>query len=83
MNKTEVFEKIKTILVKQFSIDDSKITKECSYSTDLGLDSLDIVDYFMELQQELDLSIPDEELNDIFTVQKTIDKVHDLMSVKQ
>ena len=70
------------ILQTQLSVDESKITMEAYYKNDMDLDSLDVVDLFMELQDAFDISVPDEELSELFTVQKTVDKIEQVLAAK-
>jgi len=62
------FEKVAEILAKQLSADKSKITKDTNILTDLGADSLDLVEVLMSLEDEFGISIPDEAIADIKTV---------------
>lgn len=62
------FEKIKSVIVDQLGVDESKITMEASFADDLGADSLDIVDLIMAFEQEFDIVIPDEDAETISTV---------------
>ncbi|EJO5348209.1 acyl carrier protein [Clostridium botulinum] len=63
-----IFEKIKSTIAEQLSIDEDEITMESSFIDDLGADSLDIVELIMALETEFDLEIPDEEAEKISTV---------------
>ncbi|MGL5205812.1 MAG: acyl carrier protein [Metamycoplasmataceae bacterium] len=52
-----------------------RTNKKISPSTDikeLGLDSLDLVEVVMEIEQELDIKIPDDELTNIKTIDDLI-----------
>ena len=62
------FEKIKSVIVDQLGVDESKVTMEASFADDLGADSLDIVDLIMAFEQEFDIVIPDEDAETISTV---------------
>ena len=62
------FEKIKSVIVDQLGVDESKITMEASFADDLGADSLDNVDLIMAFEQEFDIVIPDEDAETISTV---------------
>ncbi len=64
----ESADRIKKIIVKQSGIDESKITENSSFLDDLGLDSLDIIELIMELEEEFDLEIPDKEAEKMKTV---------------
>jgi len=49
-------------------VDESEVTPEASFTTDLGADSLDTVELIMEFEKEFGISIPDEEAEQIATV---------------
>ncbi len=81
MEKDQILQTLKKILKEQFLIEEDKVTLESSYNADLNLDSLSVVDFLMEVQDQFDVKIPDAELNDVFTVGSTIDKIQELQSV--
>ena len=62
------FEKVAEILAKQLSTDKTKITKDTNILTDLGADSLDLVEVLMSLEDEFGVSIPDDAIAGIKTV---------------
>ncbi|MBA7522509.1 Acyl carrier protein [subsurface metagenome] len=64
----ESMDRIKKIIVKQSGIDESKITENSSFLDDLGLDSLDIIELIMELEEEFNIEIPDKDAEKIKTV---------------
>jgi len=57
-----VFEKVQSILAEQLNIDKDKITLESSIINDLGVDSLDVMDLLMAMEEEFDIEIPDDEM---------------------
>ena len=57
-----MYEKIAEILSKQLLIERSKITEDSAIMENLGADSLDIVESSMEIEQQFNVSIPDEEI---------------------
>lgn len=64
-----MFEKIKSIIADQLSIDDeSKITINTSLIDDLEADSLDAVEVIMALEDEFGIEIPDEEAEHFKTI---------------
>ncbi|CEH33064.1 acyl carrier protein [Romboutsia lituseburensis] len=64
-----MFEKIKSIIADQLSIDDeSKITMNTSLIDDLEADSLDAVEVIMALEDEFGIEIPDEEAEHFKTI---------------
>lgn len=60
--------KVKEILSKQLNVDVAKITENTNIATDLGADSLDLVEILMSLEDEFSISIPDEAIPEIKTV---------------
>lgn len=66
-------EKITKILAEFRDFDEGSITAETSFQ-ELGLDSLDIVDLIMKLEEEFEISIPmNENLKTIGNVVEFID----------
>lgn len=63
-----IFEKLKDLIVDQLSVDADTITMESSITDDLGADSLDVVDLITNIEDEFDISIPDEAVENIKTV---------------
>lgn len=64
----DIASKVTAIIVEKLGVDESDITPEASFTNDLGADSLDTVELIMEFEKEFDLTIPDEEAENIATV---------------
>lgn len=64
----DVESKVKSIIVDKLGVDESEVTHEANFTNDLGADSLDTVELIMEFEKEFDLSIPDEDAENIATV---------------
>lgn len=62
------FEKIKQILCEEFEIDECDVSLYSNISSDLGLDSIDVVDLVMSIEDELMVEVPDEAFEDITTL---------------
>ena len=62
-----IFEKLKDIIAEQLSVDADKVTLEANIQEDLDADSLDIVDLITTIEDEFDISIPDEAVEEIKT----------------
>ena len=65
---SNIAEKVTKIIVDKLGIDESEVTPDANFTNDLGADSLDIVELIMQFEQEFDLSIPDEQAENIQTV---------------
>ena len=66
-------ERVTDIVSDQLGVAKDKITRETSFVNDLGADSLDTVELVMELEEEFDISIPDEQAEKIQKVGEAID----------
>ena len=62
------FEKVKKIVCEKLGVDESKVTETASFVNDLGADSLDVVEFVMEVEKEFNITIPDEEATKLATV---------------
>lgn len=63
-----VFEKIKAIIVEQFELNEDRVTEDAGLIGDLGLDSLDVIDLAMSIEDEFDIEVPDDAIDSIKTV---------------
>ena len=70
---SSVEEKVMDIVSEQLSVPREEITRESSFVDDLKADSLDIVELVMELEDEFDISIPEDEVESMNTVGSAID----------
>lgn len=69
---SEIAEKVTSIIVDKLGVEASEVTPEASFANDLGADSLDTVELIMEFEKEFKISIPDEQAEQITTVQEAI-----------
>ena len=65
---SEIDARVKAIIVDKLGVDEAEITKESSFTTDLGADSLDTVELIMEFEKEFNIAIPDDQAETIGTV---------------
>jgi acyl carrier protein len=68
-------ERVVDIVAEQLGVDKDKITRETSFVNDLGADSLDTVELVMELEEEFDISIPDDSAEKIQKVGQAIEYI--------
>ena len=64
----DIFEMLKAIAVNDIGIDADKITPESNIIKDLGLDSLDIVDMLMKVEETFGATIDDADAVEMKTV---------------
>ncbi|WP_302320272.1 acyl carrier protein [Lactobacillus intestinalis] len=68
MTEEEIFNKISAMIADNFDIDQHKITKDTDFTNDLDADSIDLVEFILQLEDEFGAEIPDEEAEKIKTV---------------
>ena len=69
---SSIAERVSKIIVEKLGVDESEVTPEASFTNDLGADSLDTVELIMEFEKEFDISIPDEQAENIQTVGQAV-----------
>ena len=70
-------ERVKQIIVEQLDVSEDEVTPEASFVDDLGADSLDIVELVMAMEETFDVEIPDEEAENLRTVQDAINYIQE------
>ncbi len=67
-----MIEKVKAVIAKQLRIDVNEIADDAGI-IELGADSLDIVEMLMTLEDEMDITIPDDDVSKLKTVKSIAD----------
>ena len=70
---SSIAERVSKIIVDKLGVDESEVTPDASFTNDLGADSLDTVELIMEFEKEFDISIPDDQAENIQTVGQAIE----------
>lgn len=73
MDRTEMLAKLVEVVVDQLDIDPEKIVEDATFIEDLGADSLDLLQLLTALEDEFELTIPDEQFESISTVGDVLD----------
>ncbi len=69
---SEIAQKVTSIIIDKLGVEESEVTAEASFTNDLGADSLDTVELIMEFEKEFNLSIPDDQAENIATVGQAV-----------
>ena len=75
MTTTNIEQKVKNIIADQLGVGEDEIKITSSFIDDLGADSLDIVELVMAMEEEFEVEIPDEEAENIKTVQDAVNYI--------
>lgn len=65
-------ERVREIIVEQLGVDAAAVTADASFTDDLGADSLDTVELVMAFEEEFGIEIPDDEAENIRTVNDAV-----------
>lgn len=60
-------DKVCEIVNRRFEISDIKLTEDTTWD-EIGADSIDLVDLISEIENEMDISIPDEAIEELKTI---------------
>ena len=67
-----MFDKVKAIFEEQLGVSQDEMKLEINFKDDLGVDSLDLYEIVMKLEDEFDVEIPAEELDDVATFEDVL-----------
>lgn len=73
--KEDTVRRVKDLIAENLGVNPEEIQPKASFIDDLGADSLDIVELVMAIEKVFDLEIPDEDAEQISTVQDAIDYI--------
>ena len=71
----QVVEKVTDIIAEHTDVERSQVTREAVFYTDIPTDSLTMIEMLMSVEEELDISIPQEASDGMRTVGDVLDYV--------
>ncbi|HTI09398.1 MAG TPA: acyl carrier protein [Puia sp.] len=75
IDKPGIATRVKTIIMDKLGVEEPVLKEDASFSSDLGLDSLDVLETFMTLEKEFGIRIADEDMEKLTTVGSIIDYI--------
>jgi len=72
MSNLSLEDRVKQLVVKQLGVEESAVIGKAKFIEDLGADSLDIVELVMAMEEAFGVDIPDEEAENIRTVDDAV-----------
>lgn len=72
MNREEIFERVRTVLVQTFEVDGAAVKKDAKLYEDLDLDSLDALDMAVKLKSETGIQLQEQQMKAIRTVDDVV-----------
>ena len=67
MDINEIYEKVDAFLIDELEIDEAKIEENARLKEDLGIDSLEVVDVIVLVEQEFGFKMRPEQFRDLKT----------------
>ena len=80
MTQEEVFSKVAGVIANHFEIDPEKVTDQMSIKDDLNADSISVMEFVLELEDEFGTEISDEDAEQIETVGGAVDYVYNRLN---
>ncbi len=68
MERETIIEKVNQFLIEDIEIEEELINPDASLTKDLGIDSLDVVDIVVIIEQVFSVKIKGEEMKDVKTL---------------
>ena len=75
-----IAERVTEIITDKLGVESNEVTMEARFTTDLGADSLDVVELLMDFEKEFNISIPDEQAEKIETVGQAVEYIEQTVS---
>lgn len=75
MKRTEIVERLKSILIDDMEIDEDKVYNEALLKDDMGIDSLDYIDIVVIVDKIFGFKIKPEEMSDVKTFSEFCDYI--------
>lgn len=73
------FEYIKLLIAERFDINEEIITETMTFD-DLGADSLDVVEFVMELEDHYGIEFEDEKMEELNNIKDAVDYIDQLVA---
>ena len=82
MTRSEVLQVLKDKAVEMLEVEGDAVQEDKSFVEDLKVDSLSLVEYTMDLEDELGIELPEEELVDVKTIGAFVDVIEAKLAAK-
>jgi len=82
MDRDSVFATLKSAAVEVLGVEEGAVVEEASFKDDLDADSLDLVELVMALEEKLDITVPEEELEGVETIGQALELINGKVAAK-
>ena len=77
MEKQEILDKVREIISDKVNLDKDKINEELNLRTDIEADSIDFVEFVMQLEDTFGDEISDDDASKLTTVADVVNYIYD------
>lgn len=77
MTREEIFAKVAKIVEKHFDVPIEKINDQLNIKKDLNADSISVMEFVLDLEDEFGTEVSDEDAEKIETVGTAVDYIYD------
>ena len=70
-----VFEKVKSVIIEELGINEAVVKMDANFADDLGVDSLEIFEIVMALEDAFEIVIPTEDIENIKEVNQIVNNI--------
>jgi acyl carrier protein len=82
MDRTEILQAVTQLAVEVLGVEPEAVVDEARFKEDLDADSLDLVELVMALEERFDISVPEDDLENVLTVGQAVALVADKLSAR-
>jgi acyl carrier protein len=75
MDRSDALAQLQSAAVEVLHVDAGAVTEQARFKEDLDADSLALIEFVMALEEKLDISVPEEDLEGVTTVGQALDLV--------
>ena len=79
MENRDIFNEVAVLIAEKYNLKIDTITRELNFQNDLALNSLQLVEYIVEIEDHFDIEIPDNMLFKINTMGDLVDFLEDTL----
>ena len=73
-------QRVKNIVVEQLGVNPEQVTREARFVDDLEMDSLDVVQVVMAIEDTFGIQVPDDATEHMSTVQDAVDAIREAVN---
>ncbi len=74
--------KVMSLAAEQINVPLEQLTPQTRFIEDLNYDSLDMVEFSMQIEEEFEIAIPDDMLGKISNIQQATNEITQLLAIK-